>query len=135
MPPMKHTDIRDGAYTPPSIEEIMARQNFQQDGGKPAPAVPVEDSSRHASRLRRQVNHSELMDLPRDDQLRYKWTEGEQSYVLQPGAVAKGYFLPERVGKEEYNSMMYVMRELELIKFYTFDHASQTWLLLEADRD
>ena len=59
-----------------------------------APSVPVGDSSHHGDRLPRQVNHTELMELPRDDQRRYRFREDEQSYVLQEGRIIGGKFWP-----------------------------------------
>lgn len=92
-------------------------------------SVPAEDSNRHAPRLRRQQNHKELMDLPREDQLRYRWTEAEQAYVLQPGRVVGDVFLPERVQEEEYKALLQVRTWIS--GYYT--HHNGEYLLLEAD--
>lgn len=101
------------------------------------PAVPAEDSNKHAPRLRRQQNHTELMALPKEDQLRYRWVEGEQSYVLQPGKVVGGrekVFLPEKVSNEEYNSMYYSLKSIDLTKFYA-PHKDGWILVVDSDND
>lgn len=100
-------------------------------GSSASPAVPATDSSKHALRLRRQVNHSELMDLPREDQLRYRFVQGEQSYILQPGRVVKWagtmgnlLFLPERPTQEEYAQV-----PLEYKHWYSFSDPHQYYFL------
>lgn len=105
-------------------------------------AVPVEDSSRHANRLRRQVNHIELMELAKADQLRYKWEEGEQAYILQPGKVvilADGLrvFLPEKISQAEMDSLAHAFgSKVNMPEYYHLDYARQAWyLIVESDRD
>ncbi len=96
-------------------------------------AVPAEDSNRHANRLRRQVNHSELMALAKEDQLRYRWTEGEQSYVLQPGKVVDHgkAFLPEKIPHTEW-----VILPSHYQTWYTFNKAVGYWYLTKgSDHD
>lgn len=97
------------------------------------PAVPTEDSNKHAPRLRRQQNHTELMTLPKEDQLRYRWVDGEQSYVLQPGKVIDRIFLPEKVFDDEYLSLL--RQTTKAAELYTYNDFKRCFYLMGSDNE
>ncbi len=133
LPKPNDQHLRDLELAPPRVD--LESEGYLMKTFTQPVAVPVEDSNRHADRLRRQLNNSELMALSKEDQLRYRWVEGESAYVLQPGRVWKSNFLPETVSKGEFESMCHAMKDIDPYHFYTFEHSKQMWYLLESDHD
>lgn len=77
---------------------------------------------------------SELMAMERSDQLRYRYVEKEDAYVLQPGRVVGDKFLPEYVSADE-SALWEDLEEWRVLlkQYYTYNSQKRRWYLLEAD--
>jgi hypothetical protein len=47
--------------------------------------VPVEDSNKHADQMKKNITHDELMNLPKEEQMMYRWAPYANSYKLDLG--------------------------------------------------